>query len=82
MKRRMETRYSILKKSRLFWFKCKYAILCRKKIPVDDIEEESDSDMPQLVELLLEEENISNDEDVGDEETPDDCLKLLDSLQK
>ena len=45
-----------------------------------DVEDDGiDSDMPEL-ELILEDENISDDEHGGDDETTDDCSELLDSL--
>ena len=46
-------------------------------LPVDDKDEGIDSDMKEL-ELLLEEENISDDEDGSDEEieTPDDWINV------
>ena len=47
---------------------------------MDDEDEESDSDIPEL-ELLLEEENISDEEDGWVEEALDDCIDLLDSSQ-
>ena len=44
-------------------------------VGIDSIEDEgTDSDM-----LILEEENISDEEDGGDEETSDDCRELLES---
>ena len=50
--------------------------VCRKNIPVDDKDEESDSNIAEL-DILLEEENISDEEDGCDEETSDDCSELL-----